>query len=315
MIRYLLRRLGLAAVQLGVLAVLVFALTSLLPGDAAAVRFNEQAGLGQITELRAQLGLDRPLLERFADWAGGLLTGDLGTSLMSGDPVTGVITGSLGATAVLAGATLVLVLPLSLVLGLAAGLREGTRLDRAVSAVVLVLNGIPDFVLALALVALFGLQLGWLPATWVGTDGTDLLLRPALLVLPVTVLLARTVCLLARQVRAGTVAALHAGYVVQARRLGVPRRTVVLRHALPNAALPGVQELARTGDHLLGGVLIVEAVFAVPGTATVMIDAVRGRDVPVIQSVILLLAAVALALNLAADLLCHRLAPRSEAAR
>lgn len=315
MFRYLLRRLALTVVQLMTLAVLVFLLTSLLPGDAATVRFNEQAGLGQVSGLREQLGLDRPPAERFADWAGGLLTGNPGTSLMSGEPVTGIVSGSIGATAVLAGVTLVLVVPLSLTLGLLMGLREGSRLDRGTNAVILVLNCIPDFVLALALVAVFGLQLGWLPTTWVGVDGTGLLTRPALLVLPVAVLLARTVCLLARQVRAGTVSALDAGYTVQARRLGVPRRTLVLRHVLPNAAVPGVQELARTGDHLLGGVLIVEAVFAVPGVATAMIEAVRSRDVPVIQAFVLLLAAVALLVNVAADLLCRRLAPRAEATR
>lgn len=315
MFRYLLRRLGLAALQLAALSVLVFLLTSLLPGDAATVRFNEQAGLGQIAELRSGLGLDRPLAERFTDWAGGLLTGHPGTSLMSGEPVGRIITASLGPTTVLATVTLVLVVPLALGLGLAMGLREGSRLDRALTAVVLALSCVPDFVLALALVAVFGLQLGWLPATWVGVEGAGLLTRPALLVLPVAVLLARTVCQLARQVRAGTVAALHADYAVQARRLGVPRRTVVLRHVLPNAAAPGVQELARTGDHLLGGVLIVEAVFAVPGIATAMIDAVRGRDVPAIQALVLLLAAVALVVNLVADLVCHRLAPRTETAR
>lgn len=315
MFRYLLRRLALAAAQLAALSVVVFLLTSLLPGDAATVRFNEQAGLDQVSDLRAELGLDRPLAERFADWVGGLLTGDPGTSLLSGEPVARIITGSLGPTAVLATATLVLVVPLALGLGLAMGLREGSRLDRGITAVVLALSCVPDFVLALALVALFGLHLGWLPATWVGVEGGGLLADPALLVLPVTVLLARTVCQLARQVRAGTVRSLHADYAVQARRLGVPRRAVVLRHVLPNAAAPGVQELARTGDHLLGGVLIVEAVFAVPGTATAMIDAVRGRDVPTIQALVLLLAAVALLVNLIADLVCHRLAPRTETAR
>src|SRR5262249_46378099 len=134
---------------------------------------------------------------------------------------------------------------------------------------------VPDFVLALALVAVFSLRLGWLPSTWLGADGTGLLTSPVLLVLPVAVLLARTVCTLSRQIRAGTVAALEAGYTVQARRLGVPRGRLVLRHVLPNAAVPGVQELARTGDQLLGGVLVVEAVFAIPGTATALIEAVQ----------------------------------------
>lgn len=313
--RYALRRILLATVQLALVALLAFLLTSLLPGDAAEVTFNEQAGLEQVAQLREQLGLDRPVAERFVDWVGTLFSGDLGTSLVSHGPVVDIVTGSIEATAVLAAVTVVLLVPLAMVLGLAMGLREGSRLDRAVSAVTLALNSVPDFVLALALIALFSLRLGWLPATWVGADGSDLLADPALLVLPVLVLLARTVCLLARQIRAGTRAALHAGYTVQARRLGVPRRRLVLRHVLPNAAVPGVQELARTGDQLLGGVLVVEAIFAVPGTATALINAVQNRDMPTVQALTLLLAVVAVVINLLADLVCHRLAPRTEVLR
>ncbi|NKI43578.1 ABC transporter permease [Streptomyces physcomitrii] len=315
MLRYALRRGLLTLVQLAVLAVVVFLLTSMLPGDAAEVAFNEQAGAVQVDELRARLGLDRPLVERFADWSGALLHGDLGTSLAGHRPVTGILADSLAATLLLAAVTAALVVPLAVVLGLLMGLRAGTRLDRALSAVLLALTSLPDFVLALALVAVFSLRLGWLPSTWVGADSGDLLRHPALFVLPVAVLLARTVCLLSRQIRAGTLAALSAGYVVQARRLGVPRGRLVLRHVLPGAAVPGVQELARTGDQLLGGVLVVEAVFAIPGTATALVDAVQNRDVPTVQALTLLLAALALLVNLAADLVCHRLAPRTEVLR
>ncbi|MFI0480238.1 ABC transporter permease [Actinomadura sp. 9N215] len=315
MLRHALRRVLLAVVQLACLAVLIFLLTSLLPGDAAEVQFNEQAGLGEVAQLREQLGLDRPPAERFADWAGALLSGDLGTSLVGGTPVSEIVTGSLTATVVLAAVTAALLVPLAMLLGLAMGLRAGGRLDRTITAVTLALNSIPDFVLALALVAVFSLKLGWLPSTWLGAEGGQLLSRPVLLVLPVAVLLARTICTLSRQIRAGTIAALEAGYTVQARRLGVPRTRLVLRHVLPNAAVPGVQELARTGDQLLGGVLIVEAVFAIPGTATALIEAVQSRDVPTVQALTLLLAAVALTLNIAADLVSERLAPRAEVLR
>lgn len=315
MLRHALRRLSLAAVQLAALAVLIFLLTSLLPGDAAEVAFNEQASLEQVAQLREQLGLDRPLGDRFADWAGSLLSGDLGTSLIGGQPVSEIVSGSLATTALLAAVTAVVLVPLALGLGLLMALREGGRLDRALSAAMLALNSVPDFVLALAAVAVFALRLGWFPSTWLGADAAGLLTSPGLLVLPVAVLLARTLCLLARQFRAGAITALHAEYAVQARRLGVPRVRLVLRHVLPNAAVPGVQELARTGDQLLGGVLIVEAVFAIPGSATALIDAVQGRDVPTVQALTLLLAAVALALNVAADLVSHRLAPRTEVLR
>lgn len=314
MLRHALRRAAWTLVQLAALSVVVFLLTALLPGDAATVDFNEQAGLEQVGRLREQMGLDRPVVERFADWAHGLLTGDLGTSLVGGGPVSEVLSSSLPVTAALAVVTLVLLVPLAVAVGLLTGLREGSRTDRVVSSVTLTLTSVPDFVLALLLVGVFALRLGWLPSTWVGAD-EGWWQRPELFVLPVAVLLCRTVCALSRQVRAGTVTALHAGYAVQARRLGVPPARLVLRHVLPNAAVPGVQELARTGDQLLGGVLIVEAVFAVPGTATALVEAVQNRDVPTVQALTLTLAAVACLLNLVADLVAHRLAPRSEVLR
>ncbi|MFD7061242.1 ABC transporter permease [Streptomyces sp. NPDC059906] len=314
MLRYALRRSGWTLVQLAALSVIVFLLTDLLPGDAATVDFNEQAGLEQVAQLREQMGLDRPAVERFVDWAHGLVTGDLGTSLVGGGPVSGVLASSVPVTAALSAVTIVLLVPLAVGVGLLTGLRAGSRTDRVVSAVTLTLTSVPDFVLALLLVGVFALRLGWLPSTWVGADD-GWWQRPELFVLPVAVLLARTVCVLSRQIRAGAVTALNAGYTVQARRLGVPPARLVLRHVLPNAAVPGVQELARTGDQLLGGVLVVEAVFAVPGTATALVEAVQNRDVPTVQALTLALAAVACLLNLAADLVSHRLAPRTEVLR
>ncbi|MFB6726415.1 ABC transporter permease [Kribbella sp. NPDC056345] len=305
-------RAALAVVQLAVLSVLVFVLTSLLPGDAADLRFTETLSPEQVARLREQLGLDQPALERFVHWFGQVLTGDLGTSLISGGPVSAIVRDSIGATLVLTLATLAVVIPLAVALGILMGTRENGRLDRAITSVTLALSAIPDFVIAVVLVAVFSLKLGWLPATWIGSS---LLTSPVLLVLPVTVLLGRTVCLLSRQVRAGTITALNADYVVQARRLGVPRRRLLLRHVLPNAAVPGVQELARTGDTLLGGVLVVEAIFAIPGFATALVDGVETRDIPTVQGLTLVLAVAALLINLGADLVCNRLVPRTELLR
>ncbi|MGW6279945.1 ABC transporter permease [Kribbella sp. NPDC055071] len=309
---YAAQRALLAVIQLAVLSVLVFVLTSLLPGDAADLRFTETLSPEQVDRLRAELGLDQPALERFVHWFGHVLTGDLGTSLISGGPVVDIVRDSVGATLVLTLATLAIVVPLAVALGIVMGTRENGRLDRAITSVTLALSAIPDFVIAVVLVAVFSLKLGWLPATWIGAD---LLTAPGLLVLPVAVLLGRTVCLLSRQVRAGTITALHAEYVVQARRLGIPRRQLLLRHVLPNAAVPGVQELARTGDTLLGGVLVVEAIFAIPGFATALVDGVETRDVPVVQGLTLVLAVAALVINLGADLVCNRLVPRTELMR
>ncbi len=309
---YAAQRALLAIVQLAVLSVLVFVLTALLPGDAADMRFTETLTPDQIARLRSQLGLDQPALERFAHWFGKVLSGDLGSSLISGGPVLDIVKASVGATLVLTLATLAVVVPAAVALGLLMGTRENSRVDRVITSITLALSAIPDFVIAVVLVTLFSLKLGWLPATWVGGD---VLASPVLLVLPVAVLLGRTVCLLSRQVRAGTINALNADYVVQARRLGVPRRQLLLRHVLPNAAVPGVQELARTGDTLLGGVLVVEAIFAIPGFATALVNGVETRDVPVVQGLTLVLAVAALLINLGADLVCNRLVPRTELLR
>jgi len=309
---YAVQRAAMAVVQLAVLSVLVFVLTALLPGDAADMRFTETLKPDQVARMRSQLGLDQPALERFVHWFGNVLTGDLGTSLISGGPVLDIVKASVGATLVLTLATLAVVVPSAVALGLLMGTRANGRVDRIITSITLALSAIPDFVIAVVLVTVFSLKLGWLPATWVGGD---VLASPVLLVLPVAVLLGRTACLLSRQVRAGTINALNADYVVQARRLGVPRRQLLLRHVLPNAAVPGVQELARTGDTLLGGVLVVEAIFAIPGFATALVNGVETRDVPVVQGLTLVLAVAALLINLAADLLCNRLVPRTELLR
>jgi peptide/nickel transport system permease protein len=309
---YAAQRAVLAIVQLAVLSVLVFVLTALLPGDAADLRFTETLTPDQVVRLRSQLGLDQPAIERFMHWFGNVLTGDLGTSLISGGPVIDIVKASVGATLVLTLATLAVVIPAAVALGLLMGTRENGRIDRVITSITLALSAIPDFVIAVVLITVFSLKLGWLPATWVGGD---VLSSPVLLVLPVAVLLGRTVCLLSRQVRAGTINALNADYVVQARRLGVPRRQLLVRHVLPNAAAPGVQELARTGDTLLGGVLVVEAIFAIPGFATALVNGVETRDVPVVQGLTLVLAVAALLINLGADLVCNRLVPRTELLR
>ncbi|GAB3444300.1 ABC transporter permease [Streptomonospora sediminis] len=310
-----LRRLAIAAAQLFALSVLVFAATELLPGDAAEAVLGDDYTPQQAAEIRTRLGLDDPPLERFAQWWHGLLTGDLGTSLVSGRPVAALVAEALPPTAILAAVTLVVLVPLAAAIGLATGAREGGMLDRAVSGATLTLYSIPDFALAMLLVLGLSLHAGLLPATAVGAGGWGLLTDPLLLVPPVAVLLCRVVALLSRQVRAGTVEALNSGYAAHARRLGVGRRRLLLRHAAPNALAPASEELARVGDGLLSGVLVVEVVFAVPGIAGGVIDAVAMRDVPVVQGHVLVLGAATIAVNQVAELVALRLAPRSEQVR
>ncbi|WP_428962385.1 ABC transporter permease [Micromonospora fluostatini] len=312
--RYATGRLLLGLGQVVGVATLVFVLTEALPGDAAVVIAGDQPDPERIAAVRTALELDRPAWQRYLDWLADLLRGDLGVSLVSGRPVADVLTGNAGPTVLLAVLTLLLLVPLALGVGMLAARREGGRLDRALSAVVVGLYAIPEFALAVLLVALFGVRLGWFPPTAVGTGG-NLLAQPAVLVLPLVVLLARPVCSLSRLTRAGMIEAAGSAYVAHARRLGVPGHRLWLGHALPNALAPVVQQLARTTDWLLGGVIVVEAVFVVPGLGTALVDAVTARDVPTIQGLCVLVAVVTVTVNLAADLVAFRLAPAAPVAR
>ncbi|ROO87703.1 peptide/nickel transport system permease protein [Actinocorallia herbida] len=300
--RYVGRRLALALAQVAAVASAVFLLSDLLPGDAAVIIAGDDPDPERIAQIRQALGLDRPLSERFTDWLGGLLRGDLGHSLVSDRPVSAILGEALGPTLLLASATLALLLPLAAVLGVAAALREGGRFDKAFTAIAVGLYAVPEFALAIVFITALS---GILPVTALGG------LTPAAMVPPVAVMLARPLCSLSRLVRAGMIGALHAGYTAHPARLGVPARRVRYLHALPNAVTPAVQQLARTVDWLLGGVIIVEAVFVVPGLGTVLADAVADRDLPVLQGLALVFAATTVLANLTADFAAFRLAPRA----
>ncbi|MEU4762362.1 ABC transporter permease [Actinosynnema sp. NPDC023794] len=308
--RYAARRLAIGLVQVLAVVTVVFLLVQALPGDAAVALAGDNPDPQRIEQIRAAMGLDRPPLPRFGDWLRGLARGDFGVSLISGRPVAEFLHDGLGPTLVLAVLALVLLVPLAVLLGVLAALREGGPLDRVVTTVTVGLHSIPEFALAVVLIALFGVQLRWLPPTAVGAD---LLGQPAVLVLPLVVLVARPLCSISRLVRAGMIDALASDHVRHARRLGIGVTRVRFAHALPTALAPAVQQVARTTDWLLGGVIVVEAVFVVPGLGTILVDAVAGRDLPVVQGLAVVFAVTTVAVNLVADLLVFRLAPRSVA--
>ncbi|MFE1800415.1 ABC transporter permease [Streptomyces sp. NPDC059517] len=307
------RRLLLGGVQTVAVVLLVFALTEALPGDAAVALAGDQPDPARIAAIREAMDLDRPAYERLADWAAGLLHADFGTSLASGRPVTSYLSGAFGPTLLLAALTVVLLVPVGVGLGVLAARFEGHFVDRLVSAVTLGVYAVPEFAFGVLLVTVFALRLDWLPPTAVGY-GTDLLAHPAALVLPVLVLLSRPVCSLSRLVRAGMIDALASPYVAHARRYGIPGARVRYAHALPNAVAPAAQQLARTVDWLLCGVIVVEALFVIPGLGTVLMNAVAERDVPVVQGLAVVFGVITVVLNLGADLVAHRFAPRAEVA-
>ncbi|UGT63092.1 ABC transporter permease [Nocardia asteroides] len=310
--RYVARRLALGATQVLAVVILVFLLVEALPGDAAVTLAGDNPEPERIARIRAAMGLDRPAPERYLDWLAGLPRGDLGTSLAADRPVREFLAAAVPPTLLLAGLTLAVLVPLAVWLGVLSGSREGGVTDRVVSGVSIGLHAVPEFALALLLVAVFGVGLGWLPPTAVGIDPFT---EPAVLVLPLLVLAARPICSVARLVRAGTIEALESGYVRQLVRIGLPGWRIRYLHALPNAVAPAVQQLARTVDWLLGGVIVVEAVFVIPGLGTELMDAVAARDLPVVQGLAVLFATTTVLVNLVADVIAFRSAPRTAGLR
>ncbi|GAA1880310.1 ABC transporter permease [Streptantibioticus ferralitis] len=290
-------------------SVLVFAATTLAPGDAAAARLGGRAGPQQIAQLRHSLGLDQPAWVRYGHWLWHALHGDLGTSYASGRPVSALIAERAGNSLLLGATAAALLVPLAIGLGLWAGMRAGRAADRLVSTATLALVSMPEFVIGTLLVLLFAVGLGWLPSVSVPSAGHSVLTQPQILVLPVLTLLSVSLAQNVRLVRAGVIAANASDAARTARLGGVPEHRVVLRWVLPAAVVPAVPVLARYLAYLLGGTLVAETLFGYPGLAAALVDATAARDVPVVQGVTLLVAAVTVTLNLLADLLAAALNP------
>ncbi|MFI7341026.1 ABC transporter permease [Streptomyces sp. NPDC050085] len=305
--RFLLGRLaGLAAV-LVLLVVGTFLIVQLIPGDPAQVMAGPDAAPSQIALTRHQLGLDKPLLTQFADYAGGLLHGDLGTSFSSGQPVSEVIADRLPFTAQIAFLAVLIALLVSIPLGMAVAVAcRGERrraLDTAFTTVTSVLGSIPEFVLATLLIMLFAIKLRMFPPSGAATLDS--------MVLPVLALTIAPICTLARVVRRETATVLAMDYMRTARGHRLTALRLYARHALPNLMTSTLTlgGLVLTG--LLGGAVIVEFVFAWPGLGTGVLDAIGKRDYPVIQGVVLVLGILATLLNLLVDVVLGLLDPRS----
>lgn len=311
MMLYLVRRLAGAAGVLGVLSVAVFLLFDLLPGDAATARLSRTGGgqpeAEQLAALRAELGLDQPLVSRYLDWAAGFLRGDLGVSFLSGRPVSEILDGRLANSLTLAVITAAVLIPGALMIGLAAGARPGSRLDRCISFCALGAESVPAFVVGVILIAWVAVGWGILPAVSLVPADTAAWARPEMLVLPVCCLLLGLAPHPVRLVRAQMVQVMEAPYLIAARANGISELRLVLRHAAPNALSAAIQPLAGAVVGLVGGIAVVEIVFAYPGVANELLRAVSGRDLPFVQSVAVLLGAYGLLVYLVADIAALRL--------
>lgn len=308
MIRLVAGRLVGTAGLLVLLSLLVHVGVDLLPGDAATTRLGLTATPERLAEARARLGLDRPLHERYLTWAGGLLRGDLGTSV-TGERVGAMLEGRLGNSVLLAALTTLLLVPLSLAVGLATGVRTGTRTDRSVSTVVLLLVAVPEFVTAGGLVLLFAVGLGVLPAVSLVPPGASPLAVPEVLVLPVTSLLLLGSAHAIRVIRATTATAVRAPHVEAARLNGASGRAIVRGHLVPAVLPVAVQVWLVTAIGLLGGAVLVESVFGYPGIGTLLVTSVRGGDLPLVQALAMTLGAAMLVALVLADVAVRVLTP------
>lgn len=310
LLAYALRRIAVAMLLLMLVSILIFAATQVLPGDAADQILGRSASAAQKAQLRRQLGLDRPLLAQYGSWIGGVLHGNFGRSIASHEPVTAFISARLGNSVILALAALLVTLPVAVLLGTIAGVRRGRAADRAISTVSLGLIAVPEFVSGTILAVLLGVTLAWLPPTSIIPSGSGPLSDLKLLVLP-----ALTLCLagspyIIRMLRAGVAEAIGSDYVQAARLNGISERRIVVWHALRNALGPTVQVIALTVQWLVGGIVVVETVFSYPGLGQGLVQAVEARDIPLVQSLTLLIAAFYILVNLLADIVVILLVPK-----
>ncbi len=302
MLRFLARRLVLTVPVLLGVATLVFSLIHFIPGDPALAMLGETASPEDVAELRTRLGLDRPLVEQYGSFLGGVLQGDLGTSLRTSQPVSQAILERLPATIELAAAAMIVAILISIPLGIAAAVWRGTSIDHGAMTLALLGISIPNFWLGPLLAIVFAVELGWLPVSGRGAIGH--------LILPAISLGAALAAILARMTRATLLEELREQYVQAARARGASRARAVIRHAFRNSLIPIVTLLGLQFGAVLTGAVITETIFAWPGIGRLLIQSIGFRDYPLVQGCILLIALTYLAVNLLTDLAYGVLDPR-----
>lgn len=320
-LRFVLGRLLTGVLTLLIASLLIFLATNALPGGVADAVLGRNATPERLQSLNRQLGLDQPLLSRYFSWLGGIFRGDLGQSAVqlaqgsSTAPLTHIISGPLGNSLIIGSLAAVCLLPAALLLGVISGVKFGGRLDFTVSYSSLVFGALPEFVLGTFLILLFFSKLKWFPPVALVPSGESPLAHPDSLVLPVATLFLVSLAFASRQVRAGMIDVMTQDYVTSARLSGLSEKTVLLRYGVRNALAPSVQTFAQTLQYLFGGIIVVEALFAYPGIGQLLVNAVAARDLPEVQAIAFVLAALYILINIMADLLVILLVPKLRTAR
>ncbi|MDX6748694.1 ABC transporter permease [Geminicoccaceae bacterium 1502E] len=302
MIGFIARRLLATIPVLGMVALFVFMMLRLTPGDPAAIMAGDNATAAQILEIRERLGLTQPLYTQFAIWFGNLLQGNLGESFFFKMPVHTLILQRVGPTLSLAVTTLIITILVAVPLGVIAAYRHGTLVDRIVMGFSVLGFSVPVFVLGYILIWFFAIELGWFPVQGYKPPEAGLLIFLHHLILPSVTLSVIYIALIARITRASVLEVLGEDFIRTARAKGLRDSVVLMRHALRNAAVPIVTVIGIGIALLIGGVVVTESVFNIPGLGRLTVDAVLGRDYPTIQGVILVFSGVYVLINLLIDI-------------
>jgi peptide/nickel transport system permease protein len=310
MIGYLLRRVLTAIPVMGAVALFVFLLLRLTPGDPAAVLAGENASPEHLERIRASLGLNEPLYIQFFTWINHLLHADLGTSLISNVPVLTMIADRVEPSIAIALSTIIVAIVVAVPLGVIAAWQHGTWIDRCVMGLSVLGFSVPGFVIGYVLIQVFAIDLRWLPVQGFKsiTDGFGPFLQR--IVLPTMTLSFVYVALIARMTRAAMLDVLGDDYIRTARAKGIGETAVLLRHGLRNAAVPVITVIGSGFALLISGVVVTESVFNLPGVGRLTVDAVLARDYPVIQAMILLTSLIYVSVNLLVDVAYTLLDPR-----
>ena len=301
-LRLIAGRIGMAIVSLLAVSMVVFAITALLPGDAAQEKLGQEATPEALAALRTQMGLDRSAPERYGSWLAGMLHGNPGASVVSGAPVADLIGSRLPNSLLLAGVTAAIAVPLALALGIAGAMFRGSWFDRAASMGAVAVVSVPEFLVATLAVLIFAVQLRWLPALSYASDIRSLWQLLRSFAMPVLTLSCVIVAQMMRMTRAAVIDQLRAPYIEMVLLKGATPTRMVLAHALPNAIGPIANAVALSLSYLLGGVIIVETIFNYPGIAKLMVDGVAQRDMPLVQTCAMIFCAAYLLLVTLADL-------------
>jgi peptide/nickel transport system permease protein len=310
MLSYILRRILSTLPVMGIVALFVFSLLYIAPGDPAAVIAGDQASPADVERIRQSLGLDRPFLVQFGSWLWHILHGDLGTSIFTNLPVSAMIAQRIEPTFSLMAITLVLTILVAVPLGVVAAWKAGSWVDRTIMAFAVFAFSLPVFVVGYVLAYVFALQFEWLPVQ--GYTPLKAGLWPWLqnLILPALALGSVYIALIARITRASMLEVLQQDYVRTARAKGLGQRNILFVHALKNAAVPIVTVIGIGIALLIGGAVVTESVFAIPGLGRLTIDAILRRDYPVIQGIVLLFSFLYVLVNLMVDVTYTLVDPR-----